>query len=142
MISIMSFAQSAKTTPAKKVLTGIDKVMTEIGYPYTKVNDSIATITFTGEVVKSYDLSFFKTGGLYITYINLSKLPGLTINESKYKYLLTCNTNFDLIKVGLEEDGTAFIRCETYVNGALAGNLKRIIDQVGNAVEEVASKLK
>lgn len=142
LITVCSFAQSSKTTSTKKVLTGIDKTMTDIGYPYTKYNDSVANIVFDGTVIKTYSVMVIKIGKLYVAYLNLTEALNTKIDPSKYKYLLENNSEYDFIKIGLTNKEEVFIRYETPTNSFNAASFKSIINQMADAAENMAPKLR
>ena len=93
------------------------------------MNDSLAVIPYEGENIASYNVLVQKAGDLYIFYTNLTEaLPG-KIDDSKFKYFLQRNNDFDIIKIGLEtSDNTVFVRVDVYKAGTtaniVAGDLK------------------
>jgi hypothetical protein len=142
-VSLYSFAQTNNTSTTQKTLTTFEKIMNETGYPYKKQSDSAAIITFNGtEAIKSYTVFVFKTNSVYVTFVDISTDMGIKVDPSKYKSLLKANNSYDLVKFGLEEDGAITVRYEIYENGLKSVNLKRIINQVAAATEEIAPLLK
>lgn len=141
-VSILSFAQNNKTTSTKKALTGIDKIMTNIGYPYKKYNDSVATIVFDGTAIKTYTVMVMKVGKLYVAFLNLTEALNIKVDPSKYKYLLESNSEYDFIKIGLTENEEVFIRYETTIDSFNTASFKSVIDQMTDAAEALAPKLR
>jgi hypothetical protein len=143
LISIYSFAQSNNTSTSQKALTAFEKILNETGYPYTKNTDSSAIITFNGPAaIKSYSVIVFKASGVFVAFVDISTNMGIKVDPSKYKNILRANNSYDLVKFGLEEDGALTVRYEIYENGIKSENLKRIINQVAAATEEIAPQLK
>lgn len=143
LITVFSYAQNNKTSNnTKKPLSGIDKAMTEIGFPYTKYNDSVANIIFDGTTIKTYNVMVIKAGTMYVAYLNLSEALNIKIDPSKYKYLLENNADYDFIKIGLTEKEEVFIRYENYVSGFNGANFKNIINMMADAAETMAPKLR
>ncbi len=141
--SIINFAQTNNNGSGKKALTGFDKVMTDLGFPYTKNSDSTASILFNGpEVIKSYTVEVFKVSGVYVAFVDISTNMGIKVDPSKYKSLLRANNSIDLVKFGIEEDGSVTVRYETYENGFNIVNFKKVINQLAAATEEIAPQLK
>jgi hypothetical protein len=57
----------------------------------------------------------------------------IKIDETKYKYLLQQNYNFDVVKIGLgAEDNNFYVRANLYKVEISTALLKRIIKQVAN----------
>jgi hypothetical protein len=143
LMTLLNYAQSNNNGSSKKVLTSFDKVMTDLGFPYTKNSDSTASIFFNGpEVIKSYSVEVFKVSGVYVAFVDISTNMGIKVDPSKYKYLLRANNSIDLVKFGIEEDGAVTVRYETYENGFNIVNFKRVINQLAAATEEIAPQLK
>ena len=142
-IAIASYAQTNTSGSTQKTVSAFEKMMNETGYPYTKFSDSTASIKFDGtDVIKSYSVIVLKTGGAYVAFVDISTTMGIKVDPSKYKSILRANNSFDLIKFGLEEDGSITARYEIYESGLTSKNLKRIINQLAAAAEEIAPQLK
>lgn len=140
----ISFSVLAQTNnSSQKPLNDFEKLLNETGYPYSKKSDSSAVINFKGpDVIKSYNVVVFKTIGVYVTFVDISTNMGIKVDPSKYKSILRANNSFDLVKFGLEEDGAITVRYEVYEKGLSSASLKRIINQVAAATEEIAPLLK
>jgi hypothetical protein len=139
-ITFYGFSQATNT---QKPMTAFEKILNETGYPYTKNTDSSAIITFNGPAaIKSYSVIVFKASGVYVAFVDISTNMGIKVDPSKYKNILRANNSYDLVKFGLEEDGALTVRYEIYENGIKSENLKRIINQVAAATEEIAPQLK
>jgi hypothetical protein len=139
----IAFAQSKPKTPVKKAVPELQKLLTGTGFPYKIVNDSLAVIPYEGENIASYQVIVQKISDLYIVYTNLTEtLPG-KIDDTKYKYLLQQNDNFDIIKIGINaEDNTVYLRADVYKTGINTVMLKRIIEQVANVTNIIGGDLK
>lgn len=107
------------------------------------INDSLVVLPYEGENIASYQVIVQKASDLYIIYTNLTEaLPG-KIDETKYKYLLQQNDNYDVIKIGMSAaDGSVYLRADVYRAGTNAVLLKRIIAQVANVTNIIGSELK
>ena len=131
LITCFAFAQPKPKTAAIPPAHELEKILTGIGLPYKIVNDSLAVIPYEGINIKSFQVIIQKISDLYIVLSNLTEaLPG-KINESKYKYLLQMNDNFDIVKIGLQ-----LSRADLYstINA-------RVDDMMQTGLEEEARKL-
>ena len=69
-------------------------------------------------------------------------LPG-KINETKYKYLLQRNNDFDIIKIGIESsDNTVFVRADLFKAVITTALMTRVIRQVANVANIIGGDLK
>lgn len=139
----VSIAQQTKKPVAKQPVSELNKLLIPIGLPYKMVNDSVAVIPYEGANIPSYNLVIQKTGDLFLIYTNLSEAVPNKINETKYKYLLQQNDNFDVVKIGLgTEDNIVYVRADLYRAGISTALLQRIIKQVANVTNILAGDLK
>ena len=138
----IGFGQVNKKPPAKPPVPELAKLLTGTGLPFKIVNDSLAVIPYEGENIESYQVVLQKVSDLYIVYTNLSEaIPG-KLTEAQYKYLLQRNDEFDLIKIGLADDDTFYLRADLYKSVATTPIVKRIISQVANTTNIIAGALK
>lgn len=136
-------AQTTKPTTAKKPINPFEKIMTDMGYPYEKLNDSTAKIVFDGANIKSYKLYCLKLDDMYVTYVNLSTALPNKIESKHFPMLLAKNYNMDFVKIGKSESSKDFfIRADVYINGTTAANFKKIVAQVADAADIIAAEIK
>ena len=139
----IAFGQTKPKPPVKKPVSELNKILTGSGLPFKMINDSLAVIPYEGENIKSYQVVIQKISDLYIVFTNLTEtLPG-KIDETKYKYLLHQNDNFDVVKIGISEaDNTVYLRADLYKSGTNTALLTRIIKQVANTTNIIGGDLK
>ena len=136
-------AQTKSKPNTKQPINELAKLMMGIPLPYKMVNDTLAVIPYEGANIASYNLVIQKTGDLFLIYTNLSEAVPDKINETKYKYLLQQNDNFDAVKIGLgAEDNNVYVRADLYKAGISTALLQRIIKQVANVTNIMAGDLK
>ena len=137
-----SFAQQTKKPVPKQSNNELAKLMIGIGLPYKMVSDTVAVIAYEGINIPSYNLVIQKTSDLFLIYTNLSEAVPNKINETKYKYLLQQNDNFDIVKIGLGvEDNNIYVRADLYKSGISTALLQRIIKQVANVTDIIGGEL-
>jgi hypothetical protein len=140
---VVSTAQAKSKTVTKSTLSELAKVLAGSGLPYKIVSDSIAVIPYEGDNIPSYSVLVQKISDLYIVYTNLTEaLPG-KIDETKYKYLLQQNNEYDIVKIGMSaDDGTVYLRADLYKTGTTTALLTRVIKQVANVANIIGGDLK
>jgi hypothetical protein len=138
-----AFTQSKPKTAIKPTVSALKKMLTGSALPFEMINDSLAVIPYEGENIASYKVIIQKISDLYIVFTNLTEaLPG-KIDDSRYKYLLQQNDNYDIVKIGMSaEDGTVYLRADIYSSGISNATLKRIIVQVANVTNIIGGDLK
>lgn len=143
LVAGTSFCQSKQKTPVKPGEPALKKFVSGTGLPFKMINDSLAAIPYEGENIASYNVLIQKVSDLYIVYTNLTEaLPG-KINDTKFKYLLQKNNDFDIIKIAIESgDNTVFVRADIFKAVTTATLMKRVIKQVANVTNIIAGDLK
>lgn len=139
----IAFSQIKPKATATQPVPELKKILTGSGLPFKIINDSLAVIPYEGENIASYQVVVQKINDLYVVYTNLTEaLPG-KIDESKYKYLLQKNEDFDIIKIGINAgDNITYLRADVYKAGVNTALMKRIITQVANVTNIVGGDLK
>ena len=136
------FAQPKPKPTSKPANNELAKLMMGIGLPYKMANDTIAVVPYEGNNIPKYNVIIQKIGDLIITYTNLSESLSKKIMETKYKYLLQQNDNFDIVKIGLgAEDNNIYVRADLYKAGISTALLQRIIKQVANVTDIIGGEL-
>ena len=140
LVSVAS-AQSKSKIPVRNTASTFDQLLKSTGLPVTLVNDSLAVIPYEGEHIASYQVLVQRISDLYIIHTNLSEaMPG-RIDEKVFKYLLQQNNHFDIIKIGLDDTSTAYVRADVYKANLSAALLTRIIKQVANVTNIISGEL-
>jgi len=142
ILSTTASAQAKAKSTDKAPANALQKLLTGTGLPFKIMNDSLAVIPYEGANIASYQVLVQKINDLYIIYSNLTEaLPG-KIDETKFKYLLQQNDHFDVIKIGLGDDNTMYVRADLYRAGLNTALLTRIIKQVANVTNIIGGDLK
>lgn len=142
LIAMHAFNQNTPNPTSNNSGSELELILAGIGLPYSIVNDSLAVIPYNGENIKSFQVIIQKISDLYIVYTNLTEsLPG-KMDETKYKYLLLQNNNFDVVKIGMSaDDNTMYLRADVYKAGTNTVLLKRVIEQVANVTNIIGGDL-
>jgi len=143
LLSVNSLGQPKQQSPVKPTGPILKTLLTGTGFPFKLINDSLYIIPFEGENIASYNVLIQKVSDLYIVYTNLTEtLPG-KIDNTKFKYLLQKNNDFDIIKIGLESsDNTVYVRADIFKSVTTTALMTRIIKQVANVTNIIAGDLK
>lgn len=136
-------AQQNSKTPVKPNVPELKKLLTGSQLPFSMVNDSLAVIPYQGENIASYQVIIQSVSDLYIVFTNLSEAVPGKIDDTKYKYLLQKNDEFDIVKIGMSSDNNIlYVRADIYRAGITEFMLTRIIKQVANVTNIIGGDLK
>jgi hypothetical protein len=142
LFAATAFTQAKPKPQVKPVVSELNKLLTGSALPFEMINDSLAVIPFEGDNIVSYKVVVQRVSDLFIVFTNLTEaLPG-KIDETKYKYLLQQNDNYDMVKTGISaDDGTCYLRADVYKAGINTVLLKRLIQQVANVANIIGGDL-
>ena len=127
LLSGTAFPQVKQKPPVKQVVSELKKLLIGTKLPYEMENDSLAVIPYSGENISSNEVLVQRVSDLYIIYTNLTKVFPGKVDETKYKYLLHQNDHFDIVKIGMGDDNTVYLRADVYRTGITTIILARII---------------
>lgn len=135
--------QTKPKATAKPATPTLKKMLTPSGLPFKLINDSVAVVPYQGVNIASYSVVVQSASDLYIVFVNLTEaLPG-KLNESKFKYLLQRSNDFDLVKIGIDDnDNTVYLRADFYKAMTNPALMTRIIEQVANVANIIGGDLK
>lgn len=118
-------------------------LMDDVGYNYKIVNDSLCQVVFKGDTLKLYEVNVLHFEDMVIVYVNLTregevqKIP-VELNQNNMQKVMNYNIHFDYLKFGVERsNGDFFVRADILTEGLNSRILRRFIDQVGRAVNEI-----
>jgi Putative bacterial sensory transduction regulator len=135
-----SIAQVKQVKQERSYLLGL---MDEVGYDFNTINDSLCQVLFQGDTLKRYKVNVLHFEDMVIIYVNLTKegevqkVP-LELNQKNMQKVMNYNIHFDYLKFGIERsNGDFFVRADIFTGGLSSGTLRRFIDQVGRAANEI-----
>jgi hypothetical protein len=134
--------QAKQKPPVKPATTELKKLLGSTGLPFRLINDSLAIIPYEGKNIASYNVMVQRISELYIVYTNLTEaLPG-KIDDTKFKYLLQRNNDFDIIKTGIDSaSNIVYLRADVYKAGMTSTVMTRLIKQIANVTNIVGGDL-
>jgi len=135
-----SFTQVKQVRQDKPYLV---RLMDDVGYNYNVINDSLCQVVFKGDTLKLYQVNILHFEDMVIIYVNLTregevqKIP-VELNQKNMQKVLHYNIHFDYLKFGVERsNGDFFVRADILTQELNAKILRRFIDQVGRAANEI-----
>jgi hypothetical protein len=138
-----SFQTYAQDKPARPDRPYLVRLMDDVGYNYNVINDSLCQVVFKGDTLKLYDVNVLHFEDMVIVYVNLTrqgelqKIP-VDLNHRNMQKVLHFNIHFDYLKFGVEKsNGDFFVRTDILTLGLNSKTLRRFIDQVGRAANEI-----
>ena len=125
-------APSAHSGTAK-----IDQLAKSSGYGFTRKTDSVWAADFQGKILKQFRLVVAVQDDVLVTFVTLAEKDRLPVSTEFMHMLLHYNSTLDRVKIGYDDDGDLFVRCDASVRVVDAKEFHAIVDQVAAASDEV-----
>jgi hypothetical protein len=129
-----------KDTASPSYLAGL---MKDVGYNFRTIDDSLYKVPFEGDTLKQYEVNVLHFEDMVIVFVNLSKAAmaqhtPVVLDKGNLEKLMLYNIHFDYLKFGIEQsNGELFVRVDIYTSGLNAKTLRKFVDQVGRAANEI-----
>lgn len=146
IVCAMLFSCCSSVAQVKQVKQGrsyLISLMDDVGYKYNIINDSLCQVVFKGDTLKLYEVNVLHFDDMVIVYVNLTKqgevqkIP-VDLNQRNMEKVLHYNIHFDYLKFGVERsNGNFFVRADIVAQGLNSKTLRRFVDQVGRAANEI-----
>ena len=141
---LFSYTSSiAQVEQAKHEKSYLVKLMDEVGYDFKTINDSLCQVVFNGDTLKRYEVNILHFEDMVIIYVNLTREGelqeiSLELNQKNIQKVMNYNIYFDYLKFGIERsNGDFFVRADIFTGGLNSRTLRRFIDQVGRAANQI-----
>jgi hypothetical protein len=106
------------------------------GYHYVQKNDSVWYIEFERKSLGTFKVIGASQQGLLVVFVTIARKARLDLSSDLSYKMLKLNHELDRIKVGIDDDGDAFVRVDLSIRTLDEEEFKLNIEQVANAAEE------
>jgi len=139
---ILAAALAAAPAYAQEVGPGggaakVDQLMKASGYDFSRKTDSVWVQDFTGKNLKNFRLVVAIQDDVLVTFVTVAAKKRMPVNTAFMVKLLRYNSTLDRVKIGYDDDGDLFVRCDASVRVLDAKEFHSIVDQVSAASDEV-----
>ncbi|MGE5625340.1 MAG: YbjN domain-containing protein [Bacillota bacterium] len=123
----------AKPDPsAAKVL----RLLKASGYDYVSKSDTVWYITKHGDKLGDFRVIGANQDDLLVVFVIVAKKADIELDLDLAKKMLSLNHELDQVKVGIDDDGDAFVRTDISIRILDQEAFKATVEQVAAAAEE------
>ena len=136
LVLLLAFAAPAalaQTGPTSKV----GQLLKASSYDFSQKNDAVWSADFKGKALSSFRLVVAVQDDVMVTFVTVAEKARVPLSVDFMHKLLRYNSTLDRVKVGLDDDGDLFVRCDASVRILDGKELAAIVDQVSAAADEV-----
>jgi hypothetical protein len=130
-------AGCAQEKPAGGGAAKVDQIAKASGYDFSRKTDAVWAADFTGKNLKNFRLIVAIQDDVLVTFVTIAEKAKMPVNTAFMRKLLRYNSTLDRVKIGYDDDGDLFVRCDASVRVLDAKEFHSIVDQVSAASDEV-----
>ena len=116
---------------AAKVL----RLLKASGYDYTQKTDAVWYIMKHGEKLGDFKVIGANEGDLLVVFVTVAKKANIEMDLDLAKKMLSLNNDLDQVKIGIDDDGDAFVRTDISVRILDQDAFKTTVEQVAASAE-------
>ena len=121
----------------------VESLLTQAGYKYQRTSsNSVFWVPMKGDNLGDFRVILATGEELEVMFVVIAKKSEINLTPELTAKMLYENHDLDRVKVGIDDDGDAFVRTDSSVRVMDAQELKTEIDQVAAAADEVYGKIK
>ena len=130
---------TAKADPnAAKVF----RLLKAAGYDYTKKTDTVWYVMRHGKTLGDYKVIGANQGDLLVVFVTVAKKEHIEMDLDLASKMLSLNNDLDQVKIGIDDDGDAFVRTDISIRTLDQQAFKEMVEQVAASAEETYAAIK
>ena len=133
LLALSASAALAQTAGTAKV----GQLLKASSYDFSQKNDSVWSADFKGKALSSFRLVVAVQGDVMVAFVTVAEKARIPMSVDFMRKLLRYNSTLDRVKIGFDDDGDLFVRCDASVRILDGKELAAIVDQVSAASDEV-----
>jgi len=142
-LSVLPFASAQK--PSKQTQASVAKMLELLpksGYQFKQYSPVVWGVDFEGKAIGNIRVIMVAQENIVVIFAIIAKKAEIPLTAEFLQTMLKCNHKFDRVKVGLDEDGDAFVRTDTSSRVLDGEEFKAIVEQVAAAANEAYELIK
>ena len=115
----------------------VARLMNDSKLPFTKVSDTVWTVTFEGKNVKEIPVVASTAQDVLVIFALVAEKKDINLTPALMQKLLRSNEEFDKVKIGIDKQGDIFTRIDISIRVLDAAELKANLQQTSAAADAV-----
>jgi hypothetical protein len=137
-----TFFQSGAAADMATDQAKLSQLLKGSGYQFTQKTDSVWAIDLDGKSLGNYKLIGASEQGMLVMFVIIATKAELNLNQDLAYKMLKLNHEFDRVKVGIDDDGDAFVRVDLSIRTLDEEEFKLNVEQVANSADEAYADIK
>ena len=131
--------------PSKQTQVSVAKMLDLLpksGYQFKQYSPVVWGVDFEGKAIGTVRVVMVAQENIVVIFAIIAKKDEIPLTAEFLKTMLRCNHKFDRVKVGLDDDGDAFVRTDTSARVLDGEEFRAIVEQVAAAANEAYDLIK
>ena len=131
--------------PSKETQASVAKMLELLpksGYQFKQYSPVVWGVDFEGKAIGNIRVVMVAQENIVVIFAIIAKKDEIPLTAAFLQTMLKCNHKFDRVKVGLDDDGDAFVRTDTSARVLDGDEFKAIVEQVAAAANEAYDLIK
>jgi hypothetical protein len=120
----------------------IESLLQQTGLGYERKGDTVFVVPEQGKSLGDFNVVLANGDGMEVIFVIIAQKAQMPMNEALALKMLSMNHEYDRVKVGIDDDGDAFVRDDASIRVLDGAELKENIHQVAAAADEIYAALK
>lgn len=112
------------------------------GYEYTQKSDTVWYIVKHGDDLGDFKVIGANEGDLLVVFVTVATKAHMEMDMDLASKMLSLNHTLDQVKIGIDDDGDAFVRTDISIRILDQQSFKEVVNQVAAAAEETYTTIK
>ena len=112
------------------------------GYQYTKKSDTVWYVMKHGATLGDFKVIGANEGDLLVVFVTVARKDHIEMDMDLAAKMLALNNDLDQVKIGIDNDGDAFVRTDISIRMLDKQGFKETVEQVAAAAEETFAAIK
>ncbi|HEV2109930.1 MAG TPA: YbjN domain-containing protein [Gammaproteobacteria bacterium] len=142
LLSLPTWAADAPAPKPDFNAAKVFRLLDASGYEYTKKSDTVWYIVKHGDHLGDFKVIGANEGDLLVVFVTVAQKAHIQMDLDLASKMLSLNNDLDQVKIGIDNDGDAFVRTDISIRILDKEAFKAVIEQVAAAAEETYAAMK
>ena len=142
VLALPAWAADAPAPTPDPAAAKVFRLLEGSGYEYTKKSDTVWYIMRHGTNLGDFKVIGANEGDLLVVFVTVAKKAHIEMDMDLAAKMLSLNNDLDQVKIGIDNDGDAFVRTDISIRILDQEAFKAVVDQVAAAAEETYTAMK
>lgn len=142
LLSLPAWGVDAPTPTPDPSAAKVFRLLDASGYAYTKKTDTVWYVVKHGTTLGDFKVIGANEGDLLVVFVTIARKADIEMDMDLAAKMLSLNNDLDQVKIGIDNDGDAFVRTDISIRILDKEAFKAVVEQVAASAEEAFAAIK